>query len=87
MIKKNYMEKIILNSTKVAIDDLVKLAIVGDYRLWVDYDNEVDILYINFDRPQKAYDAIQEKGIIKRKRKGKIIGFTILNASSYRTKS
>ena len=81
------MEKIILNSTKVAIDDLVKLAIVGDYRLWVDYDNEVDILYINFDRPQKAYDAIQEKGIIKRKRKGKTIGFTILNASSYRTKS
>ena len=81
------MEKIILNTTKVAIDDLVKLAMVGDSRLWVDYDKKADVLYINFDRPQKADDAIQEKGIIKRKRKGKIIGFTILNASSYKTKS
>jgi len=78
------MEQKIINSTKIAIDDLVKLALVGDARLLVDCDKEADVLYINFGKPQKADDAIQDrKGIIRRRRKGEIIGLTILNASRY----
>jgi uncharacterized protein YuzE len=78
------MEQKIINSTKIAVDDLVKLALIGNSKLNVDYDKEVDVLYINFGKPKKADDAIQDKnGIIRRKRKGEIVGLTILNASRF----
>jgi len=39
---------------------------------WVDYDKEADVLYINFDKPQKADNAVQTSdGIIKRIRNKK----------------
>lgn len=77
------MEKKIVNSTTVAVDDLVQLALAGDSRFWVDYDKEADVLYVNFGHPQKADDSVLQEGIIQRKKKGKIIGLTILNASHF----
>jgi uncharacterized protein YuzE len=50
----------------------------------VDYDREADVLYISFGKSQKADDAYQgDDGIIRRKRKDKIVGLTILNASRF----
>lgn len=64
---------------------LVQLAQYGNSKFIVDYDEEADVLYVSFDRPQKADNAIQgEDGIIRRKRNNKIIGLTILNASCFR---
>lgn len=67
-----------------AVTDLVRLAQAGNAKLWVDYDEEADVLYINFGRPQKADDSEQGRdGIIKRKKNEKIIGLTVLNASRF----
>lgn len=78
------MEQNIIQSTKPAINDLINLAVTSSSRLWVDYDKEVDVLYISFGKPQKADDAQQgEDGIIRRKKGNKIVGITILNASRY----
>lgn len=82
--KKNIMEQKIIDSTHFAVTDLVRLAQYGNSRLWIDYDDEADVLYINFLKPQKADNAYQEKdGIIRRVRRNKIIGLTILNASRF----
>ena len=82
--KKNNMEQKIINTTKFAIDDLIALAITGGNQVVVDYDKEVDVLYINFGKPQVADDSYQdEEGIIKRTKKNKLVGLTILNASRF----
>jgi len=81
------MEQKIINSTKIAAGDLIRLALMGKDRLWVDYDKEADVLYVNFGKPQKADDAREKKGVITRTRKGKIVGLTILNASKFSLKT
>lgn len=79
------MEQRIINSSKLAVSDLVQMAQYGQDKLFVDYDEEADVLYISFGKPQKAEDAVQGKdGIIRRKKGSKIVGLTILNASRFR---
>ena len=51
-------------------------------KMWIDYDKEADVLYIGFDRPQKATDsAMSPDGILHRYRGEKLVGLTILEAS------
>lgn len=51
-------------------------------KLWIDYDQEADVLYINFKRPQKATDSeMTENGILLRYREDELVGMTILDAS------
>lgn len=79
------MEQRLIQSGKLAISDLLKLAQYSDNdQLFIDYDKEVDVLYLSFGKPQKADDAIEEDGIIKRKKGDKIVGLTILNASRFK---
>lgn len=78
------MEQRVINTGKLAIADLVQLADFGDDKLFIDYDKEADVLYISFGKPKKADDSIQDRdGIIRRKKAGKVIGLTILNASRF----
>jgi len=52
-------------------------------KIKLDYDPEGDVLYISFGEPQAADDAdVSEDDIIVRTRAGKIVGLTVLNASS-----
>ena len=82
------MEQRIINSSKIAVSDLVQMAQYGKDKLYVDYDSEADVLYVSFGKPQKADDAIQGKdGIIRRKKGNKIVGLTILNASRFNHKN
>lgn len=70
--------------------DLTKLltaapALVGmpAKRMVVDYDAEADVLYISFERPQKATDSeMRDDGIIVHKRGKQVVGVTILDAST-----
>ena len=79
------MEQKIINSGKLAISDLVQLAKYGNDKLFIDYDEEADVLYVSFGKPQKADDSIHgEDDIIRRKKGNKIVGLTILNASRFR---
>jgi uncharacterized protein YuzE len=51
-------------------------------KFWVDYDREADVLYISFNRPQKATDSeMSRDGVILRYRGDKLVGLTILDAS------
>jgi uncharacterized protein YuzE len=52
-------------------------------RFWVDYDSEADVLYISFQRPQKATDTeMTDEGILMRYRADKLVGITVLEAST-----
>ncbi len=77
------MEQRIINTSKLVIPDLIQLANFGSEYV-IDYDKEADVLYISFGKPQKADNAIQEDGIIKRTKGKKVIGLTILNASRFK---
>jgi hypothetical protein len=44
-----------------AVADFFKL---GVKKLWMDYDEEGDVLYISFRRPQKATDSRMEGDLI-----------------------
>lgn len=51
-------------------------------KLWIDYDKEADVLYINFKRPQRATDSeMMKNGILLRYRDKELVGITILDAS------
>ena len=51
--------------------------------LWVDYDQEADVLYLSFRKPQKAKKTIEmENDILVRTDGGDIVGITIMNAST-----
>ena len=51
-------------------------------RISMDYDEEADVLYIAFQRPQRATDSeMSDDGIIIHKRGKTVVGVTILDAS------
>ncbi len=51
-------------------------------KMWVDYDKEADVLYINFKRPQKATDSeMLENGVLLRYKGTELVGITVLEAS------
>jgi uncharacterized protein YuzE len=52
-------------------------------RFWVDYDREADVLYVSFERPQKATDTeMTDDGVLLRYRGKQLVGVTILDAST-----
>lgn len=52
-------------------------------RMWFDYDDEADVLYISFRRPQGATDSeLRDDGVIIRRKGKEIVGLTILDASA-----
>lgn len=63
-----------------AVAQLVKLP---KRRMWIDYDEEADVLYLSFRKPQKASDSkLRDDGIIVHWRGKEIVGLTILDAST-----
>ena len=53
------------------------------HKMWIDYDSEADVLYISFRRPQRATDSeMREDGIIIHRHGQRIVGVTILEAST-----
>ncbi len=49
-------------------------------RIWVDYDEEADVLYISFRKPQQANDSVMEDDIIYHYHDKELVGLTILHA-------
>jgi uncharacterized protein YuzE len=54
---------------------------LGAKKLWLDYDEEADVLYVSFRRPQKATDSRMEGDLIYHYHDEELIGVTILHAS------
>jgi len=76
---KEIIKEEILSEVFKATPHLLKFPVT---KMWIDYDKEADVLYISFDRPQKATDSEMSKdGILHRYRGEKLVGITILDAS------
>ena len=50
--------------------------------VWLTYDQEADVLYINFTRPSRATDSeLTDDDTIIRYDDDRVIGYTVLHAS------
>ena len=55
---------------------------ISHKKIWVDYDEEADVLYVNFKRPSRADDSeLTDDDVIIRREKGEVVGMTFLNAA------
>ena len=70
----------LIKNCLILTSDLVKLPLE---HMWIDYDREADVLYLSFRKPQRATKTIEaDDDILIRKDGHKIVGITILNAST-----
>ena len=50
--------------------------------LWTNYDQEADVLYLHFKKPNHADESeLLDNDVIVRYEQGEVIGITIMNAS------
>ena len=50
---------------------------------WIDYDEEADVLYMSFRKPQRANNTVEiSEDVLIRKDDNEIVGITIMNASA-----
>ena len=55
---------------------------MSNQSIWIDYDKEVDVLYVNSKKPQDATESeMLDNGIIVRYSDDELVGLTILDAS------
>ncbi len=55
---------------------------------WIDYDEEGDVLYVSFERPQRATDSIlTDDNVLLRYRGKKLVGMTIIGTKALRVKT
>ena len=71
---------------KLDVKELVslapQLANVPFKRIWSTYDQEADVLYLNFKKPSHADDSeLTDDDIVVRYEKDEVIGITVLHAS------
>ena len=63
------------------LESLPHLLNLPSKQVWFDFDEEADVLYVSFERPQEATDSdMTEDGIVMRYRGDRLVGITILNA-------
>ncbi|KAA0265747.1 MAG: DUF2283 domain-containing protein [Chloroflexi bacterium] len=50
--------------------------------IWFSYDEEADVLYLNFKKPNRADDSeLLDNDVLVRYEGGEVVGMTIMNAS------
>ncbi|MCI5148261.1 MAG: DUF2283 domain-containing protein [Candidatus Electrothrix sp. MAN1_4] len=50
---------------------------------WIDYDEEADVLYLSFRKPQRANNTVEiSEDVLLRKDDNEIVGITVMNAST-----
>ena len=63
------------------IPNIVKLP---SKKVWMDYDEEADVLYINFEKPQHATDSeLLKNNVLVRYKNDKIVGVTIIGVKKF----
>jgi hypothetical protein len=78
MAKEAIAEKSLGHLLK-AVAHLVQLP---KHRMWLDYDEEVDVLYVHFvDKPSSTHSEMREGGVIFDYRGKELVGVTIMEAS------
>lgn len=72
---------------KNVIDIIPGLLNIPQKRMWYSYDEEADVLYLNFKKPSHADDSkLTEDDMIIRYEKDEIAGIAIINASKRKIK-
>lgn len=62
---------------------IASLLAVPARHFWIDYDEQADVLYISFRKPQQANDSVmEEEDFIYHYYDSEVVGITVLNASS-----
>jgi uncharacterized protein YuzE len=78
------MEKTILKQFQPLVPQIVALSKINK-SMSFDYDEEADVLYISFQKPQQATDTeMVSDNVLIRKRKDEVVGITVMHASSYK---
>lgn len=67
-----------------AVDDFLKMP---SKQLWMDYDEEADVLYISLRKPQNADDSEMDGDIVYHYDGDQLVGMTILNARNREVES
>ena len=63
------------------LESLPHLLRIPFKQMCLDFDEEADVLYVSFERPQGATDSeLDENGILTRYSGDQLVGVTILNA-------
>ena len=63
------------------LESLPHLLRLPSKQMWLDFDEEADVLYVSFERPQGATDTeLTDDGVLMRYRGGQLVGMTVLNA-------
>jgi len=62
------------------LDSLPYLFKMPSKKVWIDYDEEADVLYISFRKPQQANDSIMEDDLIYHYHDKELVGITVLHA-------
>ncbi len=63
------------------LDTIPHLLRMPSKQVWFDFDEEADVLYVSFERPQGATDSeLSEDGVLMRYRGDQLVGVTVLNA-------
>ena len=57
--------------------EVIAVNIAKDRGLDIDYDEEADVLYISFGKPQPADDSEEVNDVIYRFRENELIGITV----------
>ena len=72
------MEKSVVVELLESLPHLLRLP---SKQIWFDFDDEADVLYVSFERPQGATDSeLSEDGVLTRYRGDQLVGVTIMNA-------
>lgn len=76
---RNKTEDIIKHCLTIASD----ITHLPSQQIWIDYDRDADTLYLSFRKPQRAKQTVEtDDDILIRKDGKKIVGLTILHAST-----
>ena len=63
------------------LESLPHLLRLPSKKVWLDFDEEADVLYVSFERPQGATDTeLTEDDVLMRYRGDQLVGMTVLNA-------
>lgn len=77
------MDKAIIKQIEPLLPQILSLS-KKNRSMSFDYDEEADVLYVSFKKPQQATDTdMISDDILIRKRKDEIVGVTIMHASSF----
>ena len=57
-------------------------------QLWIDYDQGADVLYVSFERPQRATEnVLRDDNVLLRYRGKRLVGITLIGTKAIRIKA